>query len=1197
MKPLLVLKRLLGWVYDKFGGDIMKKWVKSAAAISASCVLLVPGVTMAAETNGLHLSKEKPDVLKEILQSGKDQKIASYVKQKEEQKQTSNDTLVIKYDRPLSKSVHQKIGTRVIRSLPRLGYDVVKISKGQKMKSVLNYYSKQKGISSAAPSALYQSLSAGVGDPKASDMYHLNLLHIDKALQLAGNHKVTVAVIDTGIDYKHPDLKSQVLPPYNAVSPADMSLTDVHGTHVSGIIASESGNGIGGHGINPNARILPIDVFNGGGGASDYVIAEGIMHAVEEGADVINMSLGGYGESQLLQDAVAKAIESGVTIVAAAGNEGWDEYSTPASYEGVISVGSTNSQNKLSSFSNYGPSVDIVAPGEAIYNTVFDFMKGSSFAEMSGTSMASPVVAGVVSLLKSKYPDLKPFEVEAILENTAKDLGDKGYDLKYANGLVDPVAALNYDLSNLPKRYTYEEGEALLKGAESLSTKEKNVHKGNITVPEEVHWYKVDLKKGESVQTVLEGTDLYDYEMDLSFYPTTRHKNSDEDEMKVKVNQVKAGKTEGHLYQAEENGTLLIGVKDANGSYSKDSMYTFTAQVEPVLTDDGLSKDHMESISQLPYSSKESISTPLTFINEEGEADKDYFTFSVDEPKTVSFDLSGVPGVNSSMAVYFKEEFEMEFPEELEDLPPGESGPYPFAVSDSGGRGDGEQLLFEAVPGMEYVVEMSAAPNLDMMSFDPFMMGMFEDPFTGGESVIPYILKAEEVEIPEDEDGLSMNDMMMEDKFMDEEMTKKEYQQAKMAEFKKTSDHEDVDYYRMFEKEQVTNIMDHAIAHEVGGEEEAYFQSEEDQDHFTFKADSNSILELKVAKDDRQFVYGTVFEYDEKHEDLIPITDLYSFGMFGPTTGDVKTSLAVKEGKQYVVQIQSDGPSSLHPYQFSSKVLADAPKENDQDQNKEIRAKVIKPGQSYENHLVYNDDVDFYYYKHRNDKQVFNLSVNPEQLSDGEKKGLPTELQDPLIVGGLIIEDTNGNMVIDANEAGKAKEFSPGFYNQSTYDVSTSFKAEKNAGYFIIAFNFNWGTVSTQPYHISLTSMDKKDEDADSIVKNHIPSKPLVLKSEKDGWAAKGYLNAGVDFGDSDYYQLNLTKDETILVEFDAGKTLDGKVEVFNEYGTAVSVMDLYGSGDKETSALSLKKGKYFMKVSETFGRTSVEAYTLRITH
>ena len=128
-------------------------------------------------------------------------------------------------------------------------------------------------------------------------MYHLNLLQMDKALELAGNHDVTVAVIDSGVDFKHPDLKSQVLPPYNAAAPANTTYSGDHGTHVAGIIAAAKDNGVGGHGINPNAKLLPIDVFNGNEGANDFIIAQGILYAIEQGVDVINMSLGGYGES------------------------------------------------------------------------------------------------------------------------------------------------------------------------------------------------------------------------------------------------------------------------------------------------------------------------------------------------------------------------------------------------------------------------------------------------------------------------------------------------------------------------------------------------------------------------------------------------------------------------------------------------------------------------------------------------------------------------------------------------------------------------------------------------------------------------------------------------------------------------------------------------------------------------------------
>lgn len=337
----------------------MKSWFNKSVAVVASAALMVPTASAFAET--------PQHTAKNVLANSSKQI------EKNEEKWMSKDTIVIKHS-GLDKNVHKKIGSKVIRSIPSLGYDVVQLNKGVTIEKAVSYYLKQNGIKSVSPSYVYHSFTKDI-DPKKQEMYHLSLLQMDQALQLAGDHDVKVAVIDSGVDFKHPDLKSQVLPPYNAAAPANATYPGDHGTHVAGIIAAAKDNGIGGHGINPKAKLLPIDVFNGKEGANDFIIAQGILYAIEQGADVINMSLGGYGESPLMKEAVQKAIDSGITVVAAAGNESTDDYSFPASFEGVISVGSTNDRNKLSSYSNYGPSVDVVAPGEEIYSTVHDGKK------------------------------------------------------------------------------------------------------------------------------------------------------------------------------------------------------------------------------------------------------------------------------------------------------------------------------------------------------------------------------------------------------------------------------------------------------------------------------------------------------------------------------------------------------------------------------------------------------------------------------------------------------------------------------------------------------------------------------------------------------------------------------------------------------------------------------------------------------
>lgn len=1158
----------------------MKKWLKTSLALGTTAALVVPSAASAATFDEMSKlqDQEKPDVLKELLGSDAEKKILAYKKQQDQKDQLSSDTIVIKYDKSLPKTVHQKAGTSIVKSIPSLGYDVVKVKKGQQLQTALSYYAQVDGVKSAAQSVQYKT--SGAVDPKKGQQYHQTLLQIDEALKLAGSHEVTVAVIDSGLDKDHPDLKSQLLSPYNAADPANGAFTDMHGTHIAGIIAASANNGIGGQGVAPNAKILPIDVFNGGWGASDYIIAEGILYAIEKGVDVINMSLGGYMESEIFEDAVQKAIDAGITVVAAAGNEAWDEYSSPASYEGVISVGATNKKNELAEFSNYGPSVDIVAPGDAVYSTVFDYLKGSSFIEASGTSMASPVVAGVVALLKSKYPDLKPVEVEYILEQTAKDLGEEGYDLKFANGLVNPVAALKFDMKSLPK-FESLTNEQKLKDAKVLKSDAKDVQNGTFTKPEERHYYKIDLKKGDYLQTVLEGAEMYDYGYELTFI-------SEENSDPIKVNEGKAGETEGYLYQAEENGTLLITVKDANGSYSVkgDSKYTFTAEKLTSVRMDDSSRENIIPIETIPYISKGDENGPFTLYTEDKEGDKDYFSFTVEEPQLLSIDVSGVPGVDSSLAVYFKEDLGMERPPEL---PEWEMWPYPLQLSNIGGKGQDERLVFEAMPEMEYVLEVSGQPTLDFYYYDPFSPNFYFDSEPGSSS-IPYDLNIAGLELPPDEDGGGMMGYP-EEKFMDEELTEEEYMEAKKNQFEKGIEKKETNYYRMFDEGWVDMIVGSAPPFEIGKDVKGYFQYTGDEDFYTFTSDSDSIYEFEFESGDNQYLWGTIFEYDEKNHDLIPISDIgYFYGM----GQEMKASLALEKDKSYYVQLRDEmGRISADPYIMKSEKIMEAPEEQDTDESKLIRAKIMSVGQAYENYLVKTTDTDIYYYKHRGDEKILNLQLTPQIFTEEQKSKLPKSVQNPLYLYTTIVEDTNGNMNIDAKEAAKSMFFGPS--NAISYEVNASFKAKKDIGYFVIANNGSWGTVSVQPYQVKLNNLNTNDEDKDSVVKNNIPSKPLSLKADKGILKATGYFNAGVDFGDKDIYKLNMNQNGTATISLNTEASLDGVIKVFNQAGTLVKEFDYYGVADSEIGTLSLKKGQYYIEVSEAASRVSTKAYELEV--
>jgi subtilisin len=255
---------------------------------------------------------------------------------------------------------------------------------------------------------------------------------------------VKVGVIDTGIDLNHPDLQANIKGGYNAINPLKSYNDDNgHGTHVAGIIAALN-NSIGVVGVGPNIDLYAIKVLNASGSGYLSDVIEGLDWAVKNGMRVVNMSLGTDQDVQSFHDAITKAYNAGVTIVAAAGNSG-GAVTYPAAYPEVIAVSATDKSDAIASWSSRGPEVDLAAPGVSIYSTY----KGQSYATLSGTSMAAPHVTGAAALIiDTKKCDLnldgvcKPSEVQQRLEQTAIDLGTPGKDNLYGSGLVNVYQAL-----------------------------------------------------------------------------------------------------------------------------------------------------------------------------------------------------------------------------------------------------------------------------------------------------------------------------------------------------------------------------------------------------------------------------------------------------------------------------------------------------------------------------------------------------------------------------------------------------------------------------------------------------------------------------------------------------------------------------------------------------------------------------------
>lgn len=1185
----------------------LKKGISIFLLIALLFSSFTTGTAFAVVEKSSPITKE--DLLKQLNITPEEQHeaIISQITQ-DSKMRPSEDTLVIKYNQPISTRIHTQAGAVVKKRVAALNYDIVTITGNKKIEDVINYYRNLGSVDSVMPSVPVQTLSTSFNDPKAKDMYHLNMVNAAKALSLAGKHEVVVAVIDTGMDLKHPELKNQVLTPYNVADPMKRPLADVHGTHVAGIIAAEANNGIGGYGINPNAKILPIDVFNRGWGSSDYIVAEGILYAVNQGAQVINMSLGSYYPSKILEDAVNIALDAGITIVASAGNEGSSTSRYPAAFEGVISVGALNDQTKLASFSNYGPSVDIVAPGEAVYAPFFDVDKHSTFMELSGTSMSAPIVAGVASLLLSKHPNLTPLQVKYILQQTAKDIGTPGYNMEFGFGLVDPVAALQYDVKKLPKFNTASDD--LVKGAiEPFIANNEGIAEGHIKLPSQINWYKIPVEAGQKVQLTLEGAKLYDYEMVI------KHLGENSEVVNnVKVNDVQEGKIEAYLYNAEEDGTLLIGVKDAFGKYSKEgaSRYTLHLQISDDWKDDGITGANPFHIESIPYSSfwqkdgpfyltAKPIETDEDFDTEEiieaankaeqkeektaeksNGADYDYFTFSVDEQQILEINVIGVPGVNIMLNVYRGEEFRMVPPDML-----GKSyydndfmGPWPMERSNNNGVGEGETLVFEAYPGEEYVLEVTNA--MDFYYYSPFMYfdyyGFQEQDMVYPNSHIPYHIRIRGEQLPPDEDGFPMN---MYDMYYYEETYEEVIEEFKRARLTKTPSEFQQDYYYsyyFYEKEMVQKVLEAAPSYELGTEAKGYFQIYGDIDLFKVQPDYNGIYQFSFNKTETMMPMATVLRYDEKEEMLyhVAYNDPYDY-YYGGFKSNNDLFVGLEKDQTYIVMLQNFyyGPS-LDEYSVNSKLILENPQDKYAPNHKPEEAVALPDNKTVKGNFAMGNEVDYFYFESDKD-QLFGLTLQAPIVSEKDRNGLPEDLFKPIMPAVLIMEDIDGDGELSDEEMRNAIYF----YGYQE-DVTGSFNAKAGKKYFVAIMNYYYygSGASLTPYELAIKPAPK----AGAIT----PLKEVT----KNKLSTKGYFETNHK---EKMYNLDVVKTSKTTIELAIPKDIDGVLAIYDAKKKLIKSVDYYGKGDSEFIELTLEKGSYYIGVKDFFGGGSVSPYELTV--
>lgn len=377
----------------------------------------------------------------------------------------------------------RKDGIDHFRSIGIDRWTTIRVPKGTDPQQLIAALQKHPAVEVAQINQVYR-LHQLPNDPRISEQWLIQKIQLDRAWQkTTGDTSVLIAIIDTGIDYNHEDLAANIWINWaedatgdGRIDPSDFNgidddnngfvddiqgwdFTDAphfpdggdfqerdndprdengHGTNVAGVVGAVASNGLGIAGVAPNCRLLNLRAGTSQGLLEEDDVASAIIYAVDNGARIINMSFGDVATSQMLRDVCQFAYRSGVVLIASAGNSQSAAVHYPSGFLETIAVGATTAEDYLAGFSNYGATIDLVAPGVSLLTTAM----GHQYKTFSGTSAAAPVVAGVAGLMLSLRPNLTNQDVRNILVSSADDLGEPNWDQYYAAGRLNAARAL-----------------------------------------------------------------------------------------------------------------------------------------------------------------------------------------------------------------------------------------------------------------------------------------------------------------------------------------------------------------------------------------------------------------------------------------------------------------------------------------------------------------------------------------------------------------------------------------------------------------------------------------------------------------------------------------------------------------------------------------------------------------------------------
>lgn len=352
---------------------------------------------------------------------------------------TAPDRLIIrlkKYaDQASVETVIKKFGAKTSKHIGRNPTYVISVPARQRDK-LKAHLIKDKRIDSVELDRAWRPTFV-VNDPLISQEWHLNAVNAPTAWNTTRGAGLTIAILDTGLDATHPEFVNKISPGWNTFDDS-ANTTDMvgHGTWVAGTAVAAIGNMIGGAGLAGDAHILPIKITDADGYGYSSTIADGLAYAAAHGAKIANVSFEIFGGDSVITDAAKQFFADGGLVFAAAGNDGVQHVDANNPY--IVSVGSTAQDNTVSTFSSFGPYVDIVSPGEQILTTAL----GGQYAQVAGTSFASPLAAAEAALVWTANPNLNNFDVIALMKQTARLI-----DIKSGVGLIDAGAAVTYAAS------------------------------------------------------------------------------------------------------------------------------------------------------------------------------------------------------------------------------------------------------------------------------------------------------------------------------------------------------------------------------------------------------------------------------------------------------------------------------------------------------------------------------------------------------------------------------------------------------------------------------------------------------------------------------------------------------------------------------------------------------------------------------